>query len=347
MFPRDNYVDRALDKIYSMILRMNNNDPQKNKVLTEYLKYRQEFEESIESESFSTVLGYNIMQFEINLGLYMSGQVSKATTERKTIPILHTEKDDTELQEKIKRYGELLKQLLDSDDIRKHPKLRAKILRFANTKYNEIPRLKSQEFERKLAEAKFVLMIDYLKSERYKEAQKLSETFDIDMQNFLKEHLLGKVETLRNKGHLQEVLYILKYVVDEAPIEKPNAREKKLSFWEKIINIEDPEHHFSIPKETMDKYDNPPTAVPEKKSLLRIIKDMVERRKKVEVIPKLDRVKVYSTESIEELLESVKGLSIEELVTKLITLQKELYELETTYGRIRKKDKIETSPNGE
>ena len=227
-------IDKELDKIFLIIQRLPEGEV-KDRVTERYNKYRQIFENNPQKATGIDPIGMEIIWFSANLELYAKGIINAdflvESEQSKTIE--NNLSSNSEEISRTKEIEQILIEMLNKEiQINDIDSLKEQIDR-VEKEYKKL-KTKNQELDLKISEARYMLMKGLLKSGRIEEAKQLTEKFNTDMSIFLYTKLSGQINGLRERGKLEEALFLTKYC------KGMEQREKELEFWERLINIDEP-----------------------------------------------------------------------------------------------------------
>ena len=235
-------IEEELDKILVMINRLPDSD-KKSKLDEIYKHYRNEFENDPQNTTVNSPLGSEIISFAARLELLynVNGNVDDLKLkETNSVSLALAEKNKKVKPQNVRQlegiFIEVLNESILSESI---DSLQSKIKEIKE-EYKELGS-KNQELDEKIAQAEYTLMKCLLKEGRLDEAKELLSNFDTDMTIFLRKKLSPLIETLRKSERPQDALYVAKYCMGG------ELKEKSLEFWEKLINIEEPEINYKLP----------------------------------------------------------------------------------------------------
>ena len=253
-------IDKELDKLLLMIERMPKGE-MKDKLLERYDGYRKKFEDNPRDITVISSTGMEILWFETDVKMFTEGMpnVDPLRDYHVLQPLQVNGKNGKSSE--IQEIENILTEILDSKILSNDIDSLKNTIDEIQEEYKGLGS-KSQTLEQKIAESRYTLMKGLLKGDRIEEATKLAEQFNEDMSLFLYKKLSPQIDTLRKSGRLQDALFLAKYCKDGEP------KETDLEFWEKLINIEEPELDYRLPEE-------------EKQELIAVKKDgLLERLKR-------------------------------------------------------------------
>ena len=237
-------IEGELDEILLMIERMQDEE-MKEKINARYKTYREQFENyasSVNAKAHGlTPLFMEIIQFSTEVKSYVDGSPTADPLQDFHISKLDTSDKRGEKSKRIQEMEDILIDILDSQIKDGNSKRLQNLISLVQTESKEL-NIKNQRLDQKIAESMYVLMKNLLVEGKTSEATELTKQFDTDMSIFLLRKLLPQISELRNSGRAQDALFLAKYC------EKGEPKETDLKFWERLINIEEPEKNYTLPE---------------------------------------------------------------------------------------------------
>ena len=246
-------IDRKLDGIHVMLLRLDNDDQYKEALYKEYELYRTSLEALPRDVNIPQILDTSVFSFEQRLKNYivlgksnnplieLAPTISKRITSREDIAeILQIANSNSSYIQNKKSQLEVLKSYLDQinfngdiDDI-------FSTIKLVEERYLKL-NIYSNEFEQEIAKAKYYYELKLLYDGEISRAKEYAEKFDSDLILFIHSHHKDTVHKLLNDGKSKLADELNSFLT-----EFPKDREKDIEFWKTLAQIENPEYNKKI-----------------------------------------------------------------------------------------------------
>ncbi len=246
---RQRVIDKQLDKIEVMILRLPSDDIYKKALESEYTLYRSVLEAlprnvNIPDKLYSSVLSleqrltyYVVLGKSANPLIDLAPTIgSKVADENDKKELLEFVKSNPSYVANRKSQLDILKGYLDKIDFNGSIEDIASMIKIVRQKYEE-SNVRSNMFEQEISKANYFYMIRLLLEGKDDEAYELAQSFDSDMVLFIHQRHKDNVHKLLEDGKPA-----LADKLNDFLMTLPKDKEKELDFWKVLAQIENPEY---------------------------------------------------------------------------------------------------------
>ncbi len=264
--------ENLLDEVEANIQLIPDESEYKEALKKELKDLRQEFEEKLDIDS---LLKVKISRLSVRVDLYMNGVLENPLLQEKatlpTIDLNDISEDGEEVTLKSKEENdiEILKAELLRVNFDEEVDAIRQFVDLIIEKYDEL-RKYSQDLEQAIENARYQVMLKYLKDSRIEEAQVYSKDFGTDMRIYIVNRLKEKIDELIKEGRLAEAEQLNRYVYGDS------MQENDMKLWYLIAKIEFGEYKVPVVQEESKSL----TTVQTKKNLWTTIVEKGEIRRK-------------------------------------------------------------------
>ena len=243
-------IDKQLDKIEVLLLRISEDDQYKEDLYKEYNLYRSALETVPRDSDIPDILLSNVNSFEQRLKKYIvQGKSSnpleelvptlssKINSEEEKAKIIKMVKTNISYLESRRSQLEVLKSYLDGINYNENSAEDIEaMIKYAEEGYIKA-NIYSNSFEQEIAKAKYSFVIKLISESMEDNAKRLITEFGSDMVLYIHSRHKRTVKELLNNGKSKLAMELNVFLT-----EFPEGREKDIEFWKTLCEIENPDY---------------------------------------------------------------------------------------------------------